>query len=104
MDAEAHLDVLLAERAGEIGDLGDSKNAVRGHCLDIPRFDESLNNWKQHKTTFEEQGIWFEEWINRIHEIPDDRALGAGDRHAWIVCASAYISMYIYIYTCFNGV
>ena len=34
--------------------LGDSKNTVRGYCLDIPRFEESL---KQQKTTFEEQGI-----------------------------------------------
>ena len=33
--------------------LGDSKNTVRGHCLDIPRFEESL----KHKTTFEVQGI-----------------------------------------------
>ena len=24
--------------------LGDSKNTVRGDCLDIPRFEESLNN------------------------------------------------------------
>ena len=24
--------------------LEDSKNTVRGHCLDIPRFEESLNN------------------------------------------------------------
>ena len=23
--------------------LGDSKNTVRGYCLDIPRFEESLN-------------------------------------------------------------
>ena len=26
----------------------DSKNTVRGYCLDIPRFEESLNNSKQH--------------------------------------------------------
>ena len=25
------------------GRLGDSKNTVRGYCLDIPRFEESLN-------------------------------------------------------------
>ena len=24
--------------------LGDSKNDVRGYCLDIPRFEESLND------------------------------------------------------------
>ena len=24
--------------------LGDSKNTVRGYCLDIPRLEESLNN------------------------------------------------------------
>ena len=24
--------------------LGDSKNTARGYCLDIPRFEESLNN------------------------------------------------------------
>ena len=24
--------------------LGDSNNTVRGYCLDIPRFEESLNN------------------------------------------------------------
>ena len=37
--------------------LGDSKNTVRGHCLDIPRFEESLNNFTRCKQTFEEQGI-----------------------------------------------
>ena len=25
-------------------DIGDSRNTVRGYCLDIPRFEESLNN------------------------------------------------------------
>ena len=35
------------ERENEIRDLGDSKDAVRGYCLDIPRFDESLSNLKQ---------------------------------------------------------
>ena len=24
--------------------VGDSRNTVRGYCLDIPRFEESLNN------------------------------------------------------------
>ena len=51
--------------------LGDSKNTVRGYCLDVPRFEESLNNEKRYKHTFEEQGIRFEEWINRILEIPE---------------------------------
>ena len=27
----------------------------RGHCLHIPRFEESLNNQKEQNTTFEEQ-------------------------------------------------
>ena len=27
-----------------VHDLGDSKNTVGGYCLDIPRFEESLNN------------------------------------------------------------
>ena len=26
------------------GHLGDSKNTVRGYCLDIPRLEDSLNN------------------------------------------------------------
>ena len=29
---------------GEPAPLGDSKNTVRGHCLDIPRSEESLDN------------------------------------------------------------
>ena len=37
--------------------VGDSKNSVRGYCLDIPRFEESLNNETQHNTIFEERGI-----------------------------------------------
>ena len=37
--------------------LGDSKNTVGGYCLDIPRFEESLNNEKQCKIIFEERGI-----------------------------------------------
>ena len=47
-------------------DLGDSKNTLRGYHLDIPRFEESLNNRQRHKPAFEEQGVWFEAWINRI--------------------------------------
>ena len=31
--------------------LGDSKNTVRGYCLDIPRFEESLSNEQQHNST-----------------------------------------------------
>ena len=39
-------------------DLGDSKSAARGYCLDIPRFEEPLNNKTQrNEHTFEEQGI-----------------------------------------------
>ena len=53
--------------------IGDSKNTVRGHCLDIPRLEESPNIEKQDKSTFEEQGIWFQEWINRILETPECR-------------------------------
>ena len=34
--------------------------SVRGYSLDIPRFEESLNNRTQHNNPFEEQGIWFE--------------------------------------------
>ena len=61
------------ERIAGLPHLGDSKNALRCYCLDIPRFQDSLNNQTQHKNTFEEQGIRFEEWISRILEIPDCR-------------------------------
>ena len=37
--------------------LGDSENTGRGRCLDIPRFEESLNNKNKHNNTFQEQGI-----------------------------------------------
>ena len=39
--------------------LGDSKNTVRGYCLDIPRFEESLRIAEQltPTQTFEEQAI-----------------------------------------------
>ena len=37
--------------------IGNSKNTLRGYCLDIPRFEESLSNQKHHEHTFEEQGI-----------------------------------------------
>ena len=45
--ADARVPATCAEgqgRAGGEGNVGDSKNAVRGYCLDIPRFEESLNN------------------------------------------------------------
>ena len=41
-------------------DVGGSKNTARAYCLDIPRFEESLDNQQQqqqHETAFEEQGI-----------------------------------------------
>ena len=43
---------------------------VGGYCLDISRFEESLNKTQSNKQTFKEQGIRFEEWINAILEIP----------------------------------
>ena len=61
-------------RNSAIPQLGDSKNNVRGYCLDIPRFEESLNNQKQLKHTYEEQSIWFEERMNLSPEIPEQRA------------------------------
>ena len=69
-----------ARRRGRIrGDvvehLRDSKSTVRGYCLDIPRFEESLNNQKQYKASLEEQGIWVEEWIDRVLETPGHREL-----------------------------
>ena len=33
----------LASRLLEHPGLGDSKNAVKAYCLDVPRFEESLN-------------------------------------------------------------
>ena len=46
IDLEGGLDpVRPAGEAGpDAGDIGDPKNVVRGYCLDIPRFEESLNN------------------------------------------------------------
>ena len=36
----AHVGILAAE----LGHLGDSRNTVRGYRLDIPRFEQSLND------------------------------------------------------------
>ena len=36
------------ETEGPSVTIGDSKSTVRRYCLDIPRFEESLNKYKQH--------------------------------------------------------
>ena len=52
----AACDHRLRERPGEVQGI-PIIITVRGYCLDVPRFEESLNNQKQHKTIFEERGI-----------------------------------------------
>ena len=36
--------VAIVVKAIVIVKIGDPKNTVRGYCLDIPRFEESLND------------------------------------------------------------
>ena len=40
----ARPEVVVGQKVRDVADLQGSRNTVRGYCLDIPRFEESLNN------------------------------------------------------------